>query len=162
MLAFHTAWRQQTAPCLLFSCNKYPPQQESIAADVPTNDTDERNLTGTNAPKRGAVVLAGRLEKLMETNPLYLNPELTMDDLTRQLYTNRTYMSEYFSAELGTTFYDYINRLRIERMAIPLMESDKQLSLGSIAEQSGFKSMTTFRRAFQKVTGQLPSSYMRR
>ena len=111
--------------------------------------------------KRYSNILAGRLEQLMDEDKLYLNPELTTSDITARLNTNRTYLSEYLSTELHTTFYDYINRLRIERSVIPMMKSHPDVSLEYIAIQSGFKSITTFRRAFRKITGVLPGEYMR-
>lgn len=119
-------------------------------------------LSVASAPKKRIGNLAGRLEQLMETEHLYQNPDLTMTDLVARLGTNRTYLSDYLSTELNTTFYDYINRLRIECRAIPMMQADRTLSLEAIAHEAGFKSLTTFRRAFRKLTGVLPSEYMRR
>lgn len=113
----------------------------------------------TAVPMKKSVRLAERLERLMTDEQLYLNAELTMSDLVQCLATNRTYLSDCFSNELNTTFYDYINRQRIERSVLPLMQSDDTLSLEQIATRSGFKSMSTFRRAFRKLTGLLPSEY---
>ncbi len=114
-----------------------------------------------NTRKRTSV-LHGRLEKLMEDEELYTNPDLTLSNLVERLGTNRTYLSEYISTELGTTFYDYVNRLRIERKVIPmLLNGNNNYSLEYIAEQAGFKSLSTFRRAFKKLTGHLPSEYVR-
>jgi AraC-like DNA-binding protein len=97
----------------------------------------------------------------MEKEKTYLNPELTLSLLADQLGTNRTYLSNYISNELGTTFYDYINRLRIECKALPMLQDKEQpYTIEYIAEQAGFKSITTFRRAFKKLTGMLPSEYM--
>ena len=39
--------------------------------------------------------------------------------LAAHLGTNRTYPSDYFVHNLNTTFYDYINSLRIEKKSIP-------------------------------------------
>lgn len=112
-------------------------------------------------PQKKNAHLADRLEQLMHEKLLYLNPDLTMGELAQQLATNRTYLSDCLSNELQTTFYDYINQLRIERSVMPLMQNDNTLSLEQIATQSGFKSISTFRRAFRKLTGQLPSEYMK-
>lgn len=110
--------------------------------------------------KKHSSNLAGRLETLMENEKPYLNPDLTLSLLAEKMGTNRTYLSEYISEELGTTFYDYVNRLRIERKVIPMIEKlDNTYTLEYIAEQAGFRSITTFRRAFKKLTGMLPSEY---
>ena len=129
--------------------NRLPQTQEQPEAE---HTTPQRKYTSA---------LAGRLEQLMDNEQLYLNPELTLTDLVQRLGTNRTYLSDYISGELGTTFYDYINHMRIEHKAIPMMQQpDHSYTLEYIAEQSGFNSITTFRRAFKKHKGMLPSEYM--
>ena len=44
------------------------------------------------------------------------------------------------------TFFDYVNNLRVEHAVSLLKNSD--LRLNAIAEQSGFNSISTFRRVF--------------
>lgn len=104
----------------------------------------------------------GQLVQVMEQDKLYLNPTLTVKDLAKQLGTNRTYLSDYFVKVLNTSFYDYINTLRIERMSLPLMEQNPELTLEAIAAKSGFQSISTFRRSFQKLKGISPSEYKRK
>ena len=104
---------------------------------------------------------AGKLEDIVETEALYLNIDLSLSDLVNRLNTNRTYVSRYFNDVLGTTFYDYINKLRIERAAIPLLKEGNIYTLEYIAQESGFKSISTFRRAFRKFTGHSASDYRR-
>ncbi len=102
---------------------------------------------------------AGILEKVIEQEKLYLNPTLALDDLAKRLKTNRTYLSTYFSTVIGKSFYDYINELRILKESIPLMESHPEYTLEYIAQQSGYNSISTFRRAFQKHKNMSPSEY---
>jgi AraC-like DNA-binding protein len=61
---------------------------------------------------------------------------------------------------MGQTFYDYINQLRIERSTLPLINEHPEYTFEFVARQSGFISMSTFRRAFKKITGQTPSQYV--
>lgn len=102
---------------------------------------------------------AGNIEKMVESNELYLNKDLTLSDLAKSIGTNRTYLSDYFVNHKHTTFYDYINQLRIEQMAIPMIQQHPEYTLEYIAAESGFNSVTTFRRAFMKLTGKSPSQY---
>ena len=121
---------------------------------------EQPEVETSNSQHKYTSVLTGRLEALMDERQLYLNPDLTMADLVKALGTNRTYLSDYLSGTLHTTFYDYVNQLRIERKAIPMIESTSMnYTFEYVAEQSGFKSITTFRRAFKKFTGLLPSEY---
>lgn len=100
------------------------------------------------------------LKRIMEEKKLYLNPRLTISDVANAIGTNRTYLSSYFNNELETTFYDYINNLRIERTSKQLLSAYPQtMNMDEIAERSGFNSTSTFRRAFLKNTGLPPLQY---
>lgn len=101
----------------------------------------------------------GKLEKLMDEQKPYLKPSLTLKELAHDLNTNRTYISSYLNQQMNMTFYDYINSLRIERAAIPLMREHPEYKFEYVASESGFASISTFRRAFVKVTRQTPSQY---
>ena len=95
----------------------------------------------------------------MERERLYLDPKLSIVQLAERLGTNRTYVSNYFNSVLRTTFYDYINSLRIKKESVPMMENHPEYTLDYIAQCSGFNSVSTFRRAFRKHTGQNPGSW---
>lgn len=90
---------------------------------------------------------------------LYLNKNLTINDLAHFMRTNRTYMGRYLSGVCEQSFYDFINQLRIEKKSIPLMRDHPEYTLEYIASESGFSSISTFRRAFYKFTGKTPSQY---
>jgi len=99
------------------------------------------------------------LDRLMTQKKLYLKTNLSLEELAYQLHTNRTYLSDYFNHVKHVTFFDYINQLRIEYSAIPLIHEHPEYTLDYIAAKSGFNSISTFRRSFQKLTGVSPSSY---
>ena len=58
-----------------------------------------------------------------------------------------------------TPFYDYINAMRINKKSVPLMQEHPEYTLDYVAQQSGFNSLSTFRRAFRKYTGTTPGCY---
>lgn len=109
-------------------------------------------------PAVKAYPFAGELSRLMDVEHLYLNTNLTLTDLTMRLKTNRTYLSNYFANALNTTFYDYVNEKRTKH-SITLMSDHPEYTLEYISQQSGFNSLSTFRRAFRKFTGQNPSKF---
>lgn len=121
----------------------------------------EKNMESESAAnnKNALPIAEGTLERLMEEQQLYLKKDLTLSDLAEALDSNRTYVSKYISQALGQTFYDYINQLRIERVSIPMMRQHPEYKLDFVAHESGFASISTFRRAFIKLTGQTPSQY---
>ena len=99
------------------------------------------------------------LPKLMEQEELYLNPQLSNKELATHIGTNRTYLSDYFVNVKHTTFYDYINDLRIEKKSIPLMQEHPEYTIERLAAESGFYSVSTFNRSFQKLKGMSPGKY---
>ena len=58
------------------------------------------------------------------------------------------------------SFSDYVNQFRIEESK-RLMDAEPLASIQEIAERSGFHLISTFRRAFTKHTGIIPSEYKR-
>lgn len=112
------------------------------------------------AQKNSLPIAEGQLEQMVEEQQLYLNSNLTLADIAKVLNTNRTYVSNYLSQVRGQTFYDYINQLRIERVSLPMMQAHPEYKLDYIAKESGFASISTFRRAFIKLTGQTPSQFI--
>ena len=104
---------------------------------------------------------AGELEHIINERQLYLERNLTLADLAQAVSSNRTYVSAYLTQEKGMTFYDYINQLRIEKKSIPLMQAHPEYTLEHVAYESGFNSVSTFRRAFVKLRGQTPSQFLR-
>lgn len=121
---------------------------------------EERN--GEEEPKNDEerkFPFAGTLEEMIENERLYLQPSLALDDLAKRLNTNRTYLSSYFSKVISKSFYDYINELRIKQKSIPMLEEHPDYTLEQVAQESGFNSLSTFRRAFRKITGMTPGEY---
>lgn len=88
----------------------------------------------------------------------YLRDDLRLTDLQRVFPISRSYLSQLFNRELGCSFSDYVNSLRIEESK-RLLETEPDTSIQEIAERSGFHSISTFRRAFVKHTGSMPSEY---
>jgi AraC-like DNA-binding protein len=104
--------------------------------------------------------LQHQLLNVLERDKLYLNPDLRVTDLCRSLMTNRTYLSNLMNNELKVNFNDLINQYRVNH-AKSLIEEDStnQFSLGFIAAESGFGSISSFNRAFQKAVGKGPGTY---
>lgn len=101
--------------------------------------------------------IGNRITVLFEKEKVYLNPNLKVSDIAAAIGTNRTYISAYFNKETQCTFYDYVNRYRIEYACKLLENSDEKIL--QIAELSGFNSSQAFIRVFTKIKGISPSKY---
>lgn len=116
----------------------------------------ETELSADIMLKKFPPISEGELERVVEEEKLYLKQDLTLADIALELKTNRTYVSNYLSHVRQQTFYDYINQVRIEKVSVPLLREHPEYTLDYIAAQSGFASISTFRRAFRKLTGMTP------
>ncbi len=72
----------------------------------------------------------------------------------------RCYFSTYFRRHVGIGFHRWLTCLRIQRAARELIVSD--VSVTDIAWAVGFQDMTTFARAFRRITGTTPTWFRRR
>ena len=126
----------------------------------PSQNSESNDMEMT--PERKTYPFADTLESIMTDERLYLNPALSLSDLSSRVGTNRTYLSQYFSNVKRLTFYDYVNALRIEKMSIPLLVEHPEYTLDYIAKQSGFNSLSTFQRAFRKQTGTTPGNFRKK
>ena len=120
---------------------------------------EPESMTVSREPLQRDYAFAGQLERTMEDEQLYLNSSLTLQDLAQAVGSNRTYVSNYLLQVRQQTFYDYVNQLRIEKKSIPLMLQHPEYTLEHVANESGFRSLSTFRRAFVKLTGKTPSQF---
>ncbi|BDD03288.1 helix-turn-helix domain-containing protein [Aureibacter tunicatorum] len=99
-----------------------------------------------------------QLEELMKKEKLYLNQELSLNDLAEKLDQPKHHLSEALNTVLEKNFYQYTNAYRVE-------EAQKQLKNGfnenilQLAYSSGFSSKTTFNTHFKKITGMTPVQY---
>ena len=98
------------------------------------------------------------LEAWLEQEKPYCNPDFQLTDLRQVLPLNRTYLSQLINTEYGCSFYQWVNRLRIEE-AKRLKAEHPELTLQDIAERCGLSSRQTFSRTFLRETGQTPSEW---
>ena len=83
----------------------------------------------------------------MQEKKTFLKNDLRLEQVTRELGTNRTYLLQALNEEKGMTFKEYINRLRIE-YAERLMKSNPSLTKNEIATMSGYNTLSSFYRNY--------------
>jgi len=86
--------------------------------------------------------------------------KLTLDDLARIFFTNRTTLEQTFRAATGLPAMAYLARLRVQLAA--LMLRDTEMDIPDIVARLGFSDPSQFRRTFRKYFGYPPSEYRKR
>lgn len=105
-----------------------------------------------------AAPLISQLEQWMQNRQPYLNADLTMPKLAKQLGWPSSRLSQLLNDNLAQSFPDYINHWRILQ-AKTLMAEQPAMKMQTLAEQSGFHSLSTFYAAFKKFSGVTPARY---
>ncbi len=96
----------------------------------------------------------------MKTNKPYINSELTIAKLAKDLKVTPEYLSGILNGRLNNNFFDFINHYRIEEFKIRCKDpKNNKLTLMGIAYDSGFNAKATFNRVFKKATGLTPGNY---
>ena len=140
---------------LLFVIGYVGYRQQFSMQDI---EADEQQADAVVADQPAISELRKRIELLMEQEQLYRQPNFKIVDLVQRLNTNRNYIYLAINREMGLSFSEYINRMRINYATL-LMSQHPDMSLSEIAEQSGFTSSTSFYRNFKQFRGVGPKEY---
>lgn len=125
------------------------------ASDAATARYERSGLTDAQAAALKTALIA-----LMAREKPYRDPDLTLAELAGQLDTTPHKLSEVLNSEVGETFYDFVNRYRVDEVRRRLEEARAQRpNVLAVAMDAGFASKSTFNQVFKKRTGQTPSAY---
>ena len=128
--------------------------------------TDGEEMTSLQANEL-QTTLPGNIRLLLEQHcegkQLYLRQDITLSELSKAIGTNRYYLSQYFTRQ-ETTYNAYINGLRIQhfvRLYQEAVAADRPFTAQQLAQESGFRSYSTFAAAFKQRMGQTVMMWMR-
>jgi AraC-like DNA-binding protein len=160
-------WRVETLPEL----NSLTPDSAPIgegSEDLPDSSKSTTELSAPLAPLKGVGGEAlANIEQLMDERcvggQLYLQHDLSLLQLAHTLGINRFYLSQYFSRQ-GTTYNAYINDLRIKhfmRLYREAVQNGQTIGAQQLANDSGYRSYSTFSLAFKQRMGKSVTAWMR-
>jgi AraC-like DNA-binding protein len=103
---------------------------------------------------------ADKLDTILQEQQVYLNPELSLNNLSELLGIPAYQVSEVINRHYKFSFFDLINQFRVheakKRLANPAYS---HFSVLAISMDCGFNSKSSFNNAFKKITGKTPSEY---
>ena len=132
-------------------------QSENIVVDVAAAimSGEKYALDPKNA------VLIKRLDTYMKKNNVWRDPDLSLNILASELFTNRTTLALAMRENGYENYTNYINRLRIDDF-IQQMESGESENFQEAFYFVGFRSRGTALRNFRQFTGMTPSEYFQK
>lgn len=103
-----------------------------------------------------------KLDFMMKSDQLYLRSDMTLPKLADAVGCSINHLSQVINAGFGISFFDYLNRYRIQH-AQELLSAmdDRSCAILNIAFTVGFNSNSAFYAAFKKCVGQTPARYRR-
>jgi len=94
-------------------------------------------------------------------NKSFLAPDLTLKKFADQIESNTSYVSKTINDGFGKNFNALINEYRIEEVLRLFHEGQHQtFTIESIYQKAGFKSKSSFQKAFKTKTGVTATHYL--
>ncbi len=119
----------------------------------------ESEYKNSGLKKDTAVSKHSELLELMEKEKPYLNPKLTLNDLSQKLSISSNHLSQIINQYEQVNFHDFINKYRVEEF-IERATSNNNFSLLAHAFDSGFNSKSSFNSVFKKFKQNTPGQYL--
>lgn len=107
--------------------------------------------------------LMARIEETASRPETFCDPDFSLAELAKLVGSNTRYVSQAINETKGENFRSYINRFRIREARNRLTNDARyeHLTIQSIGESVGFRSVSNFNIAFKKMTGMTPSLYQK-
>lgn len=128
-------------------------KEKIVSANIAKNAIIEKN----DFEQKNSV-LVERLEAYMRKNNAWRDPDLTLNNLASELFTNRTTLGQVLRDNGYENYTNYIKKLRIDDF-VQLINSNQMDSFQEAFYFVGFRSRSTALRNFQQITGMTPTEY---
>jgi len=100
------------------------------------------------------------IENYMINNKPYLNPLLTLDNLSNQLELPSRTVSVTLNRHFDKNFYEFVNFYRIEESKTLLTSAKhRKTTMLDVMDRVGFNSKATFNTFFKKLVGVTPTQF---
>lgn len=114
----------------------------------PVCDNDAGKSAYLDAGESTDKYMYGKICQFMEDNKPFLNPMYSLDNMARDLASNKTYISKLLNDNSNLNFCQWVNRYRVD-FARDQFVKDPSLKVRELSEMSGFNSQVTFNMAFK-------------
>lgn len=99
-----------------------------------------------------------RMNDVFEYAISSFNETITLEEVAEKANMTKNAFCRYFKKRTNKTFFQFLIEIRIEN-ACKMLHHDKDLSISSISELSGFQDIANFNRKFKELKGVSPSQF---
>lgn len=118
-----------------------------------------KSIDRPKSPTQQNTTLFAYIHTVVMEHNRFLSKDLSIEFVTKEVKSNRDYVSKAVNMCTGMDFTTWINNLRID-YAIAAIHKEPTLDLGTLSEQCGFKSYATFNRNFKRYKGITPRAFI--
>lgn len=118
-----------------------------------------KSIDRPKSPTQQNTTLFAYIHTVVIDHNRFLSKDLSIEFVTKEVKSNRDYVSKAVNMCTGMDFTTWINNLRID-YAIAAIHKEPTLDLGTLSEQCGFKSYATFNRNFKRYKGITPRAFI--
>lgn len=156
LLLFSAMYGRLVDSRIFFFCRGY----ERRLMETPESSCDTV-CDDMSAEDRGYHDIFERLRRLFEEEKPFLDPDVSVSDISRSLFTNKAYLSRTINIYTGRNFRQFVNYHRI-RYAVNLFHAHPDMKLADLAERSGFRTVNSFSMAFRLYMNMNPGEWCRK
>ena len=95
-----------------------------------------------------------RIQTIIDYVKAHYRENISIAQIASVVGLNEIYFSRFFKQNMGTTFLEYLNMVRLEKIYIDLLNTN--MTIGEIQERHGFYNEKVFRRMFREIYGCSP------
>lgn len=129
-------------------------------ADRQTNNISKKSPKAERLTPEQKEELREKVIAMIKEQELFKQPNLTTDNMANLMGSNSTYIYEAFGKNKGGTFYQIVNKMRVEYCK-ELLYKNPNLDQYDLMVCCGFNSLSTFYRVFKTFTGKTPKAWIR-
>lgn len=97
-----------------------------------------------------------RIHDMIEFIDTHYKESLTLDAVAKHTGLSREYFCRYFKKNIGISFVQYLNEMRVSHVHYDLVRTD--LSISQLMEEHGLTNQKTFNQVFKQMYGETPSA----
>lgn len=99
-----------------------------------------------------------RMNDVFEYAISSFNESITLEEVAEKANMTKNAFCRYFKKRTNKTFFQFLIEIRIEN-ACKMLHHNKDLSISTISELSGFQDIANFNRKFKELKGISPSQF---
>jgi len=124
-------------------------------------DTKNKKYINSELPQYYKREKLKMIKLLVENDPIYLDSEFSLKMLSEKTELSVHHISQILNDELKSTFFEFTNHYRIKAAKEKLIKED-YIKIEQLAFSLGYKSKSTFFKAFKKETQLTPLQFRKK